>query len=159
MHKPQPGEPQAGQLRPDKPQPEAEVEGAGGVVFRPDGAVLLLRHLEGSWVFPKGHLDPGEDALAAALREVEEEAGVQASCPDTGLVETTRYENARGVPRVITWFLLRTEADKPVLREALFPEGGFFAPPEAQAHLSFAEDRRLLHAMLARLAATQRSPA
>lgn len=137
-----------------EPERAAEVEGAGGVVFRADGAVLVLRHLEGSWVFPKGHLDPGEDALSAALREVEEEAGVRAACPDTGFTATTRYENAHGTPRVITWFLLLTDADKPVLREALFPEGDFFAPPEARARLSFAEDRRLLDAMLGRVAAS-----
>jgi len=130
------------------------VVGAGGVVFRPDGAVLVLRHLEGSWVFPKGHIDPGEDALGAALREVEEEAGVQATCPDPGFSETTRYKNARGVARVIAWFLLVTDAEEPILREVLFPEGGFFVPPEARARLSFAEDRRLLDAILARRVAS-----
>lgn len=150
--------PQQAELRGSEPGRADEVEGAGGVVFRPDGAVLLLRHLDGTWVFPKGHLDPGEDALTAALREVEEEAGVQASCPDAGLTETTRYKNARGTPRVITWFLLRTEAKEPVLREFLFPEGDFFAPPEAQQRLTFAEDRRLLNAMLARLGGLERSP-
>ena len=135
-----------------KPDRSADVvKGAGGVVFRPDGAVLVLRHLEGSWVFPKGHIDPGEDALAAALREVEEEAGVQATCPDPGFSETTRYENVRGVPRLITWFLLLTDAHEPVLREFLFPEGGFFSPPEARERLTFSEDRRLLDAALTQL--------
>ena len=52
------------------------VEGAGGVVFNGQGLVLLLGHRNGTWVFPKGHLDPGETELEAALREVEEEAGV-----------------------------------------------------------------------------------
>lgn len=141
---------------PEREDVSAEtVRGAGGVVFRPDGAVLLLRHLEGSWVFPKGHIDPGEDALSAALREVEEEAGVEATCPDPGFSVTTRYENARGTPRLITWFLLFTAVDKPVLREFLFPDGDFFSPPEARARLSFAEDRQLLDTALAQLAAAR----
>jgi len=121
-----------------------------------DGAVLVLRHLGGAWVFPKGHIDPGEDALSAALREVEEEAGVRATCPDPGFTATTRYKNARGTPRAITWFLLRTDADKPVLREVLFPDGGFFAPSEARARLSFPEDRELLDMMLEHHAAAGR---
>ena len=135
----------------------SEVEGAGGVVFRSNGRVLLLRHLEGTWVFPKGHIDPGEDALSAAIREVEEEAGVAARCPDTALRETTRYENARGIPRIITWFLLLSEAQEPVLREVLFPEGGFFTPEEARTKLSFAEDKRLLDAMVAHFHASDRA--
>lgn len=128
--------------------PRAEIGGAGGVVFRSDGAVLLLQHLEGTWVFPKGHLDPGESALEAALREVEEEAGIVATCPDVRLTHTTRYENARGVARAITWFLLLTGAEAPVLREFLFPEGAFFTPAEARAQLSFVQDRELLDVML-----------
>ena len=134
------------------------VGGAGGVVFRPDGNVLLLRHREGTWVFPKGHLDAGERALEAAVREVEEEAGVRATCPDERVTESTRYTNARGEARLITWFLLLTDAQTPVLREALFPEGGFFSPHEARERLSFAEDRRLLDVMLTRRTATMTAP-
>ncbi len=134
---------------PDTSSEDGKVRGAGGVVFRPDGAVLLLRHLEGTWVFPKGHIDPGESALGAAVREVEEEAGVRAWCPDPAFQPTTRYENARGVPRVITWFCLLTDAERPTLREFLFPDGDFLAPAEASTRLSFDEDRRLLETVLA----------
>ena len=126
------------------------VRGAGGVVFNTQGDVLLLRHAHGDrWVFPKGHIDPGEGTLEAALREVEEEAGVRASCPDESAVETTRYTNPRGEARVITWFPLLTGAAAPELRERLFPEGGFFRPDEALRRLSFEEDRALLKKMLA----------
>lgn len=37
--------------------------------------LLLLRHAR-RWDLPKGHLDDGEDVLAAALRETEEETGI-----------------------------------------------------------------------------------
>jgi 8-oxo-dGTP pyrophosphatase MutT (NUDIX family) len=49
--------------RPSAPRPQPPrriVEGAGGVVINDAGAVLLIRHLNGSWVFPKGHIEPGE---------------------------------------------------------------------------------------------------
>ena len=55
---------------------------AGGIVLRgARGAreVLLVRPLarpEAPWVLPKGHIEPGEDAEAAALREVREESGI-----------------------------------------------------------------------------------
>ena len=111
--------------------------------------LTALQPFEGTWVFPKGHIDPGEDALEAAVREVEEEAGVRAWCPDPAFQPTTRYENARGVPRVITWFCLLTESEKPTLREFLFPGGDFLEPAEASTRLSFDEDRRLLETVLA----------
>jgi 8-oxo-dGTP pyrophosphatase MutT (NUDIX family) len=53
---------------------------AGAVVFRKrDGRVfyLVVSSSDGlNWVLPKGHIDPGETPELAALRELEEEAGV-----------------------------------------------------------------------------------
>jgi 8-oxo-dGTP pyrophosphatase MutT (NUDIX family) len=52
---------------------------AGGVVFRrgDDGYVfLLIRDPYGNWGLPKGHIEGGETAAEAALREVTEETGL-----------------------------------------------------------------------------------
>ena len=54
----------------------AEVVSAGAVVLGPGGTVLLVhRPKYDDWSFPKGKLDRGEHATAAAVREVEEETG------------------------------------------------------------------------------------
>lgn len=128
-------------------QSSSATPGAGGVVRNAQGDVLLLKHKSGSWVFPKGHIEPGETLLETALREVEEEAGVVATCPDENATYITRYHNNKGELREITYFALRTDADAPVLREALFQEGGFFAPERALAQLSFEEDKKMLTAL------------
>jgi 8-oxo-dGTP diphosphatase len=56
----------------------APILAAGGIVVRhgsvPLVAIVRLRK-DKSWVLPKGKLKPGEDALAAARREVLEETG------------------------------------------------------------------------------------
>ena len=122
------------------------VEGAGGVVFNRQGLVLVLGHRNGTWVFPKGHLDPGETDLEAAQREVEEEGGV-ATTPLSNQTELTRYRNVREEWRVITWYLLGTEATQPILREATFPAGAFVEVEVALSRLSFPEDKRLLRVM------------
>jgi diadenosine hexaphosphate hydrolase (ATP-forming) len=127
---------------------DAAVEGAGGVVINHAGRVLLLQHRNGTWVFPKGHIEAGESKVDAAVREVEEEAGVQAAVIDPRRTWQTEYVNPRRQARRITWYLLRSDATEVVLRERIFPTGGFFAPAEALALLSFAEDRALLQAAL-----------
>ena len=53
---------------------------AGGVVVRMDQGrplFLLIRDSYGNWGFPKGHLERGERADTAALREVMEETGLR----------------------------------------------------------------------------------
>jgi 8-oxo-dGTP pyrophosphatase MutT (NUDIX family) len=67
---------------------------AGGVVFRVDDGLplyLLIRDSYQNWGFPKGHLEAGELAEAAALREVSEE---------TGLSDLS----VRGALETIDWF-------------------------------------------------------
>ena len=49
---------------------------AGGVVLNRDGLVLVVNQGNRAWSLPKGHIEPGEDALAAAKREIHEESGV-----------------------------------------------------------------------------------
>jgi 8-oxo-dGTP pyrophosphatase MutT (NUDIX family) len=58
------------------------VRQAGGVVIRRrDGSVQVLlitaKSRPKQWIIPKGHIEDGETAPAAALRESEEEAGVR----------------------------------------------------------------------------------
>jgi 8-oxo-dGTP pyrophosphatase MutT (NUDIX family) len=53
---------------------------AGGVVFRRADArveFLLIRDPYANWGLPKGHIEGGETAEGAALREVEEETGLR----------------------------------------------------------------------------------
>ncbi len=51
---------------------------AGVVVVRetPDGARFLLLRAYRNWDCPKGLVEPGEDPLAAAVRETAEETGI-----------------------------------------------------------------------------------
>ena len=60
-----------------------EFSHAGGVVVRSaaDGQRFLVAQASRNpdhWVLPKGHIDPGETAEEAAVREVREETGVVA---------------------------------------------------------------------------------
>jgi 8-oxo-dGTP diphosphatase len=86
---------------------------AGCVVYRDDGAggrlILLIHDKYGSWTLPKGHLEPGEDEQAAAIREVFEETGIMGVLGP--LVATIAYEvlTRKGERRDkrVTFFLMR----------------------------------------------------
>jgi len=87
---------------------------AGGVVTNSEGEVLVVSQHGTSWSLPKGHIDRGESALVAAMREIYEESGIR----DLELIrELGTYERHRiGVDggddrselKVITMFLFRT---------------------------------------------------
>ena len=121
------------------------VPGAGGVVFDEAGRVLLIRDRNGFWVFPKGHIDPGETPEEAAVREVLEETGVRAQV--LAPLTTTRYRNDRGEEREIRWYLMRGDGE--VRLEAGLTGGGFFEAEEALEKLDFPEDKALLEVALA----------
>lgn len=85
-------------------------QSAGLLMFRVAGDVLevLLAHPGGPyfehrdagvWTIPKGEIDPHEDALDAAIREFQEETGLQPSGPFLELGSITQ----KGGKRVQAW--------------------------------------------------------
>lgn len=92
---------------------------AGGLVLKglpsnPKILMIQVKNLIGEivWTFPKGHLEPGESALQAALREVEEETGWRCKlnpCRKKKYFEQARYQFYRGtklVNKVVTWYTM-----------------------------------------------------
>lgn len=53
-----------------------QTQSAGGIVVNGNGQVVVVNQKGTSWSLPKGHIEPGEDALAAARREIYEESGI-----------------------------------------------------------------------------------
>jgi len=51
------------------------IQAAGGLVFNKQNQILLIKRL-GVWDLPKGKIDNGESKFEGAIREVEEECGI-----------------------------------------------------------------------------------
>jgi 8-oxo-dGTP pyrophosphatase MutT (NUDIX family) len=78
----------------------AEIDQAGAIAFttrdgRPKILLVKARHAPQNWIFPKGHVELGESADVAALRELNEEAGVAARLlQPAGMLEFQSGEEA-----------------------------------------------------------------
>jgi 8-oxo-dGTP diphosphatase len=117
-----------------------EVRAAGGVVIR-DGNVLLVHRPEyGDWSFPKGKLDPGESWEEAALREVEEEAGLRCELGEE--VGRTHYRDSSGREKEVRYYRMEPEGEAFAQNEV---DAVRWVPlEEAGSLLSYDRDRELL---------------
>ena len=119
---------------------------AGAVIFRRSdrGIRLLVLRAYKNWDFPKGLVEPGEDALAAARREVLEETGLADLAYPFGdeFKETLPYAGNK----VARYYLAETDAEK--IELPVSPELG---RPEHHEYrwISFDEAENLLPPRLA----------
>ena len=81
------------------------IAAAGAVITRlgEHGTEYLLvhRHLRDDWTFPKGKVDPGENIVGAAVREVREETGFAIQL---GLPLPTQHYQANGIPKDVNYW-------------------------------------------------------
>ena len=99
--------------------PFRQERSAGVLVYRQPGhgkpTEFLLLDYGRHWDYPKGHVEPGEDDLTAALRELEEETGITDVTPADGFQHEMTYffrgkkDNAL-VKKTVVFFLGRTHA-------------------------------------------------
>jgi 8-oxo-dGTP pyrophosphatase MutT (NUDIX family) len=89
------------------------VRAAGGLVRRAGAAglevLLVHRPAYDDWTFPKGKADDGESDEDCALREVWEETGLRCALEDDA--GATEYVDAKGRPKQVRWWLMRTLED------------------------------------------------
>lgn len=109
------------------------IKAAGGLVQNEAGNYLFIHRL-GKWDLPKGKLDPREKTKSAAIREVEEECGVQVY-PDVQKLTKTyhlyHYKGKLAIKRT-TWYAMRVAGNPdltPQLEEDI-TEARWFSPGE-----------------------------
>ncbi len=119
-----------------------QVRAAGGVVVRLDGTVAVVhRPRQNDWTLPKGKLEAGEDDVAAAVREVEEETGWSAVITaDLGTVEYTLPDGRR---KRVRWYSMQAQQS---VREPArdVDEVRWLPPDEVRALLSYPLDGEIL---------------
>ncbi len=120
----------------------------GALVYRVKNDIvelLLLRHRAGGhWSFPKGHVEPGENEIQTALREVREETGLDISLLD-GFRETVEYYPKPNVKKLVVYFLGASDPNQETHRqEKEISEIIWTSVDNAQNMVTFKNDKNLI---------------
>lgn len=86
------------------------IEAAGGYILNPENKVLAI-YRRGSWDLPKGKIDPGETPKIAAIREVQEETGIEQvtiKSPLQPSFHTYRLKSGKRVLKKTHWYIMET---------------------------------------------------
>jgi 8-oxo-dGTP pyrophosphatase MutT (NUDIX family) len=141
----------------DKPLPRAQEISAGGVVLRGEQVVVIVptrRAPDGSRVLalPKGHVDPGENTLQAAEREVREETGVSVELVrELGEVRYWYRRDGRTIPKSVTFYLFDYLSGDTADHDDEVEEARWIDLREAQTALTHAAEREMVQRALAYL--------
>jgi len=139
------------------PRGQAREFSAGGVVVRDRQIVAIVptrRAADGSRVLalPKGHVDPGETTIQAAVREVREETGIVAEpvCP----LGESRYwyrREGRTIGKTVAFFLFNYLEGDIADHDDEVEEVRWLELEEAEAALSHDAEREMVALALAYL--------
>ena len=136
------------------------VRAAGGVVWRPvDGdveVVLVHRPAYDDWSFPKGKLHQGEEEADAAVREVEEEAGLR--CRLGRELGVTSYHDTKGRPKTVRYWEMTCHGGEPSAAHEV-DDARWVNAADVPSLLSYDRDRELFErfrTLLARRSAETR---
>jgi 8-oxo-dGTP pyrophosphatase MutT (NUDIX family) len=123
---------------------------AGGVVVRGDEVVVIVptkRGPDGERVLglPKGHPEPGESSLDAAIREVQEEAGVTGRLIESlGSVQYAYERRGKRVPKRVEFFLFEYESGDPRDHDHEIEEARWMPLSVAVVSLTFEGERQIV---------------
>lgn len=134
------------------PSLSAPVPCVGVVCLRGDEVLLIRRGKPprpGEWSLPGGRIEPGEPAVAAALRELREETGVEAEI--AGLIDVVDglFPEA-GRHYVLVDYAARWLSGEPVAGDDA-AEARFVRLAEAEVMVDWSETRRIIREAVAKI--------
>jgi ADP-ribose pyrophosphatase YjhB (NUDIX family) len=125
---------------------------AGGLVVDlkgevPRGALIARtdRHGRLLWSLPKGHIEAGETAEQAAVREVEEETGIAGEIvAELGTIDFWFVAEGRRIHKTVRHYLLRAVGGELSDADIEVSEVAWVPLPDIRAQLAYPDERGLV---------------
>lgn len=124
------------------------IKSCGFIVYKAENNenfYLIIKSHNGDVGFPKGHMEPGENELQTAIRELKEETGM-----DVDTIYDFRYQIEYPLPRVpdamkqTVYFLGKCVSDDIIIQEAEVASAEFVTYDKAIEKLTFEETKNML---------------
>jgi len=127
----------------------AETSAGGRVVDTETGRAAVIGRLDRRgrllWSLPKGHVEDGETAEQAAVREVAEETGIDSAVMAAlGSIDYWFVAEDRRVHKTVHHFLLRAVGGELSDADVEVTEVAWVALADLPARLAYADERRLV---------------
>lgn len=124
------------------------IKSCGFIVYKAENNenfYLIIKSHNGDVGFPKGHMEPGENELQTAIRELKEETGM-----DVDTIYDFRYQIEYPLPRVpdamkqTVYFLGKCASDEIIIQETEVALAEFVTYDKAIEKLTFEETKNML---------------
>lgn len=124
------------------------IKSCGFIVYKAENNenfYLIIKSHNGDVGFPKGHMEPGENELQTAIRELKEETGM-----DVDTIHDFRYQIEYPLSRVpdamkqTVYFLGKCTSDDIIIQEAEVASAEFVTYDKAIEKLTFEETKIML---------------
>ena len=124
------------------------IKSCGFIVYKAENNenfYLIIKSHNGDVGFPKGHMEPGENELQTAIRELKEETGM-----DVDTIYDFRYQIEYPLPRVpdamkqTVYFLGKCASDDIIIQESEVASAEFVTYDKAIEKLTFEETKNML---------------
>ena len=129
------------------PIPSKVTVSTGGVVINEQRMILVVNQNGTSWSLPKGHVNPGEEPLQAAIREIMEESGVDDLHFLRVLGAYGRFKLGKNTGedkqewKVLLFFLFKTRQNELNPKDPHHPQARWVHPDEVEALLTHPKDK------------------
>lgn len=132
--------------------PRVDETSAGGLVVNlagavPHGALIGRTDRRGRlrWSLPKGHLEAGESPQQAAIREVEEETGIQGEIVgELGVIDYWFVAEGRRIHKTVHHYLLMATGGELSDADIEVTEVAWVPLPDINRRLAYPDERELV---------------